>query len=234
MKQMIKYKLMKKLIFLVFCLISMNVFSQKCDPIVTLGGKTGGFIKVEDILKDSALNVENNTGRVIGFTLTINVGGDLICFPSRLKKLTNTMIYYLTTSCPGTRIYFEDIKVKCNNDSIVNINNLVFKKDGPNADLLRNEDSVKGKYSCLLMHPSIYVYPDFSSKDTSRVTVTSFKMRAIQDDYYYEFMSKSNRLAPAMLDFIKKTNAAFTIFDIRALNSSKQRFVLNDIVIEKK
>jgi hypothetical protein len=88
-----------------------------------------------------------------------------------------------------------------------------------------------------MQNPIIYIIPNHLSQDTANYTVTSFKIKSLQPDYYYILESNSNKLSPEMIDFAKNAIYDFNISEIIATDNNhfyKEKFKIKlaDITIE--
>ena len=102
------------------------------DPVAEVLGKNGGPVgasllkavtKVDAVMKnfDFALKVE-----VASFDLTMNMKGDLRTVQSKSKNLTPEMSSMLSSVGRGTKVYFENIKVRMPNGEVRSLGSLSF------------------------------------------------------------------------------------------------------------
>jgi len=220
---------MKKLLLILFCLLALKASSQ----IVTYAGQQSGYIKTDDLLMDSVLKVENDEGTIVGFTVSMVYKGYSEDYLSFSNKFTLGQKSLIQKGLVGTNIYIEEIKVKMKNDSVRIAPSLVFIKDGPCASILHSEEYYysNDEFAYLLKHPKIYAYPLINSNDSTQFKITSFKIKSVQPNLYYQFESNSEFLTAEMKDFIKKAYISFSISEIKAVDKSNKLLELRRITI---
>lgn len=222
---------MKTILFSILLLAFLNAQGQ---PSVSFAGKQSGSIMSEkEINSNAPLLVNFDEGVVEGFDMTGITQGFEMVLSSPSNKLTAKQKEFFKSLLPGQKFYFENIKIRLKKDGSSMKTYFIMTKDGPNADVLKH----KGEYlqkstDQLIQNPRIYAYPDFSSFDTTQLTVSSFKIKSHQPGNYYELESKNNSLTPEMIHLLKVATNDITIANIKAVDKNKQSIELMDITIE--
>lgn len=105
---------MKKFfMFLSLLLMTCGLMAQSADQApVTLAGKSGGKIVFNDIAKAGKLVSVDSTCIIISFTCTQKVGEDLVQHTSNSDLITVDMLKGMRKLESGTKVFFEDIKLK--------------------------------------------------------------------------------------------------------------------------
>ncbi|OQY00523.1 MAG: hypothetical protein B6I20_08645 [Bacteroidetes bacterium 4572_117] len=219
---------MRNLTLFAIIFISVHVNSQ----VVNLAGKYRGLITKNELLNARGLKVD--IGKITGFSVSANIRGYEVEARSGSEAFTAQQKQIIKKLFSGSKIYIEDIKVRQKDSIITKHHSLVFKIDGPNANLLfSNKEEHKKTALYLLKHPYIYAYPDFSSKDTSLLKVTSFKIKLSGWSNEKAYISNSNMLTPEMIQFIKNTYEDFMISDIKAVDENNKTFELRRLYINR-
>ncbi len=222
---------MKKLIFLLFVLFALQAESQN----VTFAGKRGGWITQEELLSKH-LELSKIKGTVVKFDITATIDGFDETERSMSSRLSVRQKQLIKKILPSNPIWFDNIKVKLANDSIVSINSsIIFRKDGPMAMFswkLFNKQEYNINIYDITKNPNIYVVPNHLSKDTSQYFVTSFKIKSTQPDFYYLLESSTSRLTPEMIDFMENATYNFEISNIIADDKKGNKIKLANISVE--
>jgi len=226
---------MKKLTIILLLLLALQAKSQ----IVTFAGSVGGWITEEELLSTKELEIKDlilgeYKGEILGFSISAEINGFIEQQNSNSAQIRPAQQQLLKNVLPGNRIFIEDIKVKYNGE-VVRANVIVLRKDGPIA--VFSDLSSYLNVSKLMQNPIIYIIPNHLSQDTANYTVTSFKIKSLQPDYYYILESNSNKLSPEMIDFAKNAIYDFNISEIIATDNNhfyKEKFKIKlaDITIE--
>lgn len=226
---------MKKLTIILLLLLALQAKSQ----IVTFAGSVGGWITEEELLSTKELEIKDlilgeYKGEILGFSISAEINGFIEQQNSNSAQIRPAQQQLLKNVLPGNRIFIEDIKVKYNGE-VVRANVIVLRKDGPIA--VFSDLSSYLNVSKLMQNPIIYIIPNHLSQDTANYTVTSFKIKSLQPDYYYILESNSNKLSPEMIDFAKNAAYDFNISEIIATDNNhfyKEKFKIKlaDITIE--
>ncbi|MCF8374168.1 MAG: hypothetical protein K9H64_21275 [Bacteroidales bacterium] len=219
---------------MMLCILLLAFVNAQSQPSVSFAGKqSGSIISEKEINGNAPLLVNFDEGVVERFDMTAITQGFEMVLSSPSNKLTPEQKELFKSLIPGQKFYFENIKIRLKKDGSSIKTYFIMTKDGPNADVLKR----KGEYSQksvdhLIQNPRIYAYPDFSSFDTSQFTVSSFKIKSHQPDYYYELESTNNLLTPEMILLLKRATNDITVSNIKAADKNKQSIDFLDITIE--
>ena len=115
---------MKNYFMLCLMLITLISYSQNDNLIVTISGKSNGFITLDELLKDS-LKVNDVNCKIISFVISGVVDGLIEEQRSFSNKFEENQKQFITKLLPGSKIYFEEIKIK-NQDGEVKNGNYFF------------------------------------------------------------------------------------------------------------
>ena len=223
---------MKRLFLFILVLISIHSHSQ-----VSFAGKlNGSTITLDELLNEKELKLNNNEGVITGFNVSTFIQADgLIAYKieySESNQITEEQKNLFKSAESSSKIYFDDIRVRLTNGSIVNYPRYFLVKDGPNANLLKDDYSDNKMAFYLYKHPRIYGYPSYYSFDTTQYKIISFKIKSTQKDFYYEFESNNNMLTPEMANFVKTSTVDFSICDIQALDKNNKTIYLHSLSIK--
>ena len=116
---------MKKYILLIVFLIPfINTYSQQ--DTVTIAGKAGGNITVEEIINNNILILSDSTTNVVMFQVSM-VGGDVFTdFLNMGNTFPAEQILIIKTLPPKSVIYIKEIKMRDINNNILEAPDLKF------------------------------------------------------------------------------------------------------------
>lgn len=116
---------MKKLILLIAILFSIgNTFAQ--ESTISIAGKSGGDITVNEILNNNLLEVENNSAKVVMFNISIIAGDVFTNFSNMGNTFTDEQILIIKNLSPKSVIYIKQIKMRDTNNKILESPDLKF------------------------------------------------------------------------------------------------------------
>ncbi len=120
----------KHILVLLFCLsISVTGFSQNTNtvPQATIAGHSSGMLNKQLLLNTAKIECNDTSCRITGFTLTMNVRGDLVSTLSNDNAFTEKMKQLLIDTQANAKIVFEDIHAVNAAGTAISLSPIAFK-----------------------------------------------------------------------------------------------------------